>query len=188
MEKRRYTVIAVGLGASEAGTDAPRGDRLERRGEPRAAQRERRDLGALVVRGEQLERCDVRASVPTDMVVGSSGLRHARTRFELARRATTKDPVAQRELFLEQRANVHRALFRILGSNREIEDLLQDAVSRWSRATVESRYGTDRPPAPPPYPDRNTGLHEPARRRDVGYRERRSARAQSALMGGSLRV
>jgi RNA polymerase sigma-70 factor, ECF subfamily len=47
--------------------------------------------------------------------------------LELARRAATGDRVAQRALFMEQRANVHRALFRILGSNREIEDLLQDS-------------------------------------------------------------
>jgi RNA polymerase sigma-70 factor (ECF subfamily) len=47
--------------------------------------------------------------------------------LELAQRAASGDRGAQRELFLEQRATVHRALFRILGSNREIEDLLQDA-------------------------------------------------------------
>jgi RNA polymerase sigma-70 factor (ECF subfamily) len=47
--------------------------------------------------------------------------------LELARRAASGERPAQRELFLAQRANVHRALFRILGSNRELEDLLQDA-------------------------------------------------------------
>lgn len=65
--------------------------------------------------------------MPTERIVGlpASGTReHDR---ELARRAATGDRVAQRALFLEQRGNVHRALFRILGSNREIEDLLQDA-------------------------------------------------------------
>ena len=46
---------------------------------------------------------------------------------ELAHRAATGDRAAQRALFVAQRANVHRVLFRILGSNRDLEDLLQDA-------------------------------------------------------------
>jgi RNA polymerase sigma-70 factor (ECF subfamily) len=54
--------------------------------------------------------------------------------LELARRAASGDRAAQRELFLEQRANVHRALFRILGANRDIEDLLQDAFIEIFRA------------------------------------------------------
>src|SRR4029078_6577334 len=54
--------------------------------------------------------------------------------LELARRAASGDRGAQRELFVEQRANVHRALFRILGSNREIEDLLQDSFIEIFRA------------------------------------------------------
>jgi RNA polymerase sigma-70 factor (ECF subfamily) len=61
------------------------------------------------------------------MVVGFPASATREHDLELARRAAAGDRVAQRELFLEQRANVHRALFRILGSNREIEDLLQDA-------------------------------------------------------------
>jgi RNA polymerase sigma-70 factor (ECF subfamily) len=61
------------------------------------------------------------------MVVGFPASATREHDVELARRAATGDRVAQRALFLEQRANVHRALFRILGSNREIEDLLQDA-------------------------------------------------------------
>src|SRR5215468_5599634 len=65
--------------------------------------------------------------MPTDMVVGFPASATRERDLELARRAATGDRVAQRELFLEQRANVHRALFRILGSNREIEDLLQDS-------------------------------------------------------------
>jgi len=47
--------------------------------------------------------------------------------LELARRAAGGDRAAQRTLFVEQRVNVHRALYRILGSNRELEDLVQDA-------------------------------------------------------------
>src|SRR3954453_10084178 len=65
--------------------------------------------------------------MPTDMVVGFPASATREHDLELARRAATGDRVAQRELFVEQRAHVHRALFRILGSNRELEDLLQDA-------------------------------------------------------------
>jgi RNA polymerase sigma-70 factor, ECF subfamily len=65
--------------------------------------------------------------VPTDIAVGFPVSANRQHDLELAQRAATGDRAAQRELFLEQRANVHRALFRILGSNREIEDLLQDA-------------------------------------------------------------
>lgn len=59
--------------------------------------------------------------------------------LELARRAASGDRAAQRELFLEQRANVHRALFRILGGNREIEDLLQDSFIEIFRALPSFR-------------------------------------------------
>src|ERR1041384_5739608 len=65
--------------------------------------------------------------MPTEQIVGASVSATREHDLELARRAASGDRSAQRELFIEQRANVHRALFRILGSNREIEDLLQDA-------------------------------------------------------------
>jgi RNA polymerase sigma-70 factor (ECF subfamily) len=45
----------------------------------------------------------------------------------LARRAAAGDRVAQRDLFQSHRAGVHHTLFRILGNNRELEDLIQDA-------------------------------------------------------------
>lgn len=45
----------------------------------------------------------------------------------LARRAASGDRAAQRELFHAQRKPVHHTLFRILGSNRDLEDLVQDA-------------------------------------------------------------
>lgn len=45
---------------------------------------------------------------------------------ELARLCASGDRGAQRELFLRTRAAVHRTLFRVLGSNRELEDLLQE--------------------------------------------------------------
>jgi len=59
--------------------------------------------------------------------------------LELARRAASGERAAQRELFVEQRTNVHRALFRILGSNRELEDLLQDAFIEIFRALPSFR-------------------------------------------------
>jgi RNA polymerase sigma-70 factor (ECF subfamily) len=59
--------------------------------------------------------------------------------LELARRAASGERVAQRELFLEQRTSVHRALYRILGSNRDLEDLLQDAFIEIFRALPSFR-------------------------------------------------
>jgi RNA polymerase sigma-70 factor (ECF subfamily) len=59
--------------------------------------------------------------------------------LDLARRAASGERAAQRELFVEQRTNVHRALFRILGSNRELEDLLQDAFIEIFRALPSFR-------------------------------------------------
>lgn len=52
----------------------------------------------------------------------------------LARRAASGDRTAQRELFHAQRASVHHTLFRILGSNRDLEDLIQDAFLEIFRA------------------------------------------------------
>jgi RNA polymerase sigma-70 factor (ECF subfamily) len=57
----------------------------------------------------------------------------------LASRAAGGDRAAQRELFMAQRAAVHHTLFRILGSNREIEDLVQDAFFEIFRALPSFR-------------------------------------------------
>jgi RNA polymerase sigma-70 factor (ECF subfamily) len=46
---------------------------------------------------------------------------------ELARRATSGDRAAQRELFRQLRGSVHGTLYRVLGSNEYMEDLLQDS-------------------------------------------------------------
>ena len=46
--------------------------------------------------------------------------------LELARRCAAGDRAAQHTFFMQQRAQVHRTLFRVLGSNRQIEDLIQD--------------------------------------------------------------
>jgi len=52
----------------------------------------------------------------------------------LARRAAEGDREAQHALFQAQKAAVHHTLFRILGNNRELEDLVQDAFLEIFRA------------------------------------------------------
>ncbi|MEO7033893.1 MAG: RNA polymerase sigma factor [Polyangiaceae bacterium] len=52
----------------------------------------------------------------------------------IARRAAGGDRVAQRALFVALRRAVHHTLYRILGSNRDIEDLVQDAFIEIFRA------------------------------------------------------
>jgi RNA polymerase sigma-70 factor, ECF subfamily len=58
---------------------------------------------------------------------------------ELAHRAAGGDRAAQRELFLAQRIAVHHTLFRILGSNRDLEDLLQDSFFEIFRSLASFR-------------------------------------------------
>ena len=57
----------------------------------------------------------------------------------LAQRAASGERDAQRDLFHAQRAGVHHALFRILGSNRDLEDLLQDAFLEIFRCLASYR-------------------------------------------------
>jgi RNA polymerase sigma-70 factor, ECF subfamily len=45
----------------------------------------------------------------------------------LVDRCLTGEPVATRELFRRHRHRVHASLFRVLGSNRDMDDLLQEA-------------------------------------------------------------
>jgi RNA polymerase sigma-70 factor (ECF subfamily) len=45
----------------------------------------------------------------------------------LVDRCLTGEPAASRELFRRHRARVHASLFRVLGGNRDMDDLLQDA-------------------------------------------------------------
>jgi RNA polymerase sigma-70 factor (ECF subfamily) len=47
--------------------------------------------------------------------------------LSLAQRCARGDAVAQRQLFHDHKQRVHRTLFRILGSNRDLEDLVQEA-------------------------------------------------------------
>jgi RNA polymerase sigma-70 factor, ECF subfamily len=46
--------------------------------------------------------------------------------FDLARRCVSGDRTAQRELFQRERRRVHVILYRVLGSNTDMEDLLQE--------------------------------------------------------------
>lgn len=50
-----------------------------------------------------------------------------RADLELARRCAAGDEKAQRHLFASYKGKVHATLYRILGSNRDMEDLVQDA-------------------------------------------------------------
>jgi RNA polymerase sigma-70 factor (ECF subfamily) len=59
--------------------------------------------------------------------------------LSLARRAAEGDRSAQRELFHAQKSSVHHTLYRILGSNRELEDLVQDAFLEIFRALPSFR-------------------------------------------------
>jgi RNA polymerase sigma-70 factor (ECF subfamily) len=45
----------------------------------------------------------------------------------LVDRCLTGEPAATRELFRKHRGRVHACLYRVLGSNRDMDDLLQDA-------------------------------------------------------------
>jgi RNA polymerase sigma-70 factor (ECF subfamily) len=58
---------------------------------------------------------------------GTGTARVWRDDFDLARRCVSGDTSAQRELFRSERRRVHATLYRVLGSNSDIDDLLQDA-------------------------------------------------------------
>ena len=75
---------------------------------------------------------------PTESDVGASSAARELD-LGLARRAAGGDRAAQRELFSAQKAAVHHTLFRILGNNREIEDLVQDAFLEIFRALASFR-------------------------------------------------
>ncbi len=57
----------------------------------------------------------------------------------LARRAADGDREAQRAVFHAQRRGIHHALFRVLGSNRDLEDALQDSFVAIFRALPSFR-------------------------------------------------
>ena len=60
-------------------------------------------------------------------------------RVELARRAATGERAAQRALFHELRRPMHATLYRVLGSNRHLEDLLQEAFIELFRSLPSYR-------------------------------------------------
>lgn len=57
----------------------------------------------------------------------------------LAQRAADGDRASQRELFQRLKNAVHHTLYRILGNNRDIEDLVQDAFLEIFRALPSFR-------------------------------------------------
>jgi RNA polymerase sigma-70 factor, ECF subfamily len=57
----------------------------------------------------------------------------------VARRCVDGDRAAQRQLFRDHRQRVHRTLYRILGGNRDLEDLLQDAFLEVFRSLIHFR-------------------------------------------------
>jgi len=57
----------------------------------------------------------------------------------LAQRCADGDRAAQRELFHKLKQSIHHTLFRILGNNRDLEDLIQDAFLEIFRALPSFR-------------------------------------------------
>lgn len=58
---------------------------------------------------------------------------------ELARRASSGDRAAQRKLFCALRRPMHATLYRVLGSNKQVEDLLQEAFIELFRSLPSYR-------------------------------------------------
>lgn len=59
--------------------------------------------------------------------------------IELARQASLGDPAAQRTLFRDLKRPMHATLYRVLGSNRQMEDLLQEAFIELFRSLPSYR-------------------------------------------------
>ena len=58
---------------------------------------------------------------------------------ELVERCTAGDPAAQRALFERERSRVHALLYRVVGSNAQMDDLLQDAFLQVFRSLPSFR-------------------------------------------------
>jgi len=71
--------------------------------------------------------------------VGSAATVTRELDLALAQRAAEGDRAAQRDLFHRLKNAVHHTLFRILGANRDIEDLVQDAFLEIFRALPSFR-------------------------------------------------
>jgi RNA polymerase sigma-70 factor (ECF subfamily) len=59
--------------------------------------------------------------------------------MELVRRAASGDRAAQRTLFRDLKRPMHATLYRVLGSNRQVEDLLQEAFIELFRSLPSYR-------------------------------------------------
>ncbi|TMQ06160.1 MAG: hypothetical protein E6J91_38665 [Deltaproteobacteria bacterium] len=79
----------------------------------------------------------------------------------LVDRCLTGEPAATRELFRRHKNRVHACLFRVLGSNRDMDDLLQEAFLAAPIATCRRSSAGSRPirsttrrrsSSPPPRP------------------------------------
>ncbi len=73
------------------------------------------------------------------MTVRALDTRRAAADRDLAERCAAGERAAQREIFLGQRDRVHRTLYRILGSNRDMEDLVQEAFLEVFRSIARFR-------------------------------------------------
>jgi len=71
-------------------------------------------------------------------VPGASPLRPV-SDLEVARRCVSGDRNAQREFFQRERHRVHAILYRIVGSNSDMEDLVQDAFIQIFRSMASFR-------------------------------------------------
>lgn len=73
------------------------------------------------------------------MTVRALDVRRAAADRDLAARCVAGDRASQREVFLGQRERVHRTLYRILGNNSEMEDLVQEAFLEVFRSIARFR-------------------------------------------------
>lgn len=64
---------------------------------------------------------------------------HAPQEADLVARCTAGDPVAQRALFERERSRVHALLYRVVGSNAHMDDLLQDTFLQVFRSLPSFR-------------------------------------------------
>src|SRR5882762_10315474 len=93
----------------------------------------------------------------------------------LVDRCLTGEPAATRELFRRHRNRVHASLFRVLGSNRDMDDLLQEAFLQVFQSLRVSLPVAERAPRA----DRS------ARRRGAGGADLARLRAGGAAAAGA---
>jgi RNA polymerase sigma-70 factor (ECF subfamily) len=65
--------------------------------------------------------------LPVDRSDAPLRLVHGNDEAALVAKCVAGDPDAQRALFEQERARVHRLLYRVMGSNAQLDDLIQDA-------------------------------------------------------------